>query len=97
MSLDTDAQQRLWLSLGYGGKTKPQPTWRYWEDPKGSKRWVISAPNELAEFEQLDKTIRYRGEVVAAGDTQWAATWAALAYFYEKIIPTLDPPPLGKK
>lgn len=96
MSQDADAQQRLWLSLGYGGKRKPQPTWRYWEHPKGSKRWVISAPNQLAEFEQHGKTVLYRGEVVATGRTQWAATWAALAYFYETVVPTIKPPALGK-
>jgi len=97
MSQDTDAQQRLWLSLGYGGKRKPQPTWRYWEHPKSSKQWIISAPNELAEFEQRGKEVFYRGEKVATGHSQWAATWAAVAYFYDKIVPTLTPPTIRKR
>jgi hypothetical protein len=97
MSRDTDAQQRLWLSLGYGGRSKPQPAWRYWETEKGSKQWIISAPNELAEFEQHGNKILYQGEVVVTARTHWAATWGALAYFYETILPTLTPPALDKK
>ena len=97
MSRDADAQQRLWLSFGYGGKRKPQPTWRYWEQSKGSGRWVISAPNEVAEFEQHGRTVFYRGEKILTASTQWAATWAALAYFYEKVVPSLQPPPLSER
>ncbi len=98
MSRDADAQQRLWLSFGYGGKTKSQPAWRYWE--KGNtetRRWIISAPNDVAQFEQIDKTVYFQGRQILTAATQWAATWAALAYFYEKVVPTLTPPRIGKE
>jgi hypothetical protein len=97
MSRDADAQQRLWLSFGYGGKKAPQPTWRYWQKAKGSAHWIISAPNAVAEFELQDKTVFYHGELVLTGRTQWAATWATLAYFYEKVVPTLQPPPISDR
>jgi hypothetical protein len=94
MGMDRDAQQRLWLHLGYGGKKSEPTTWRYWKKPKSSKEWVIAAPHYLAEFEQHDKTVFYRGEPILTADTQWSATWRALAYFYEKVVPTLVPPPM---
>jgi hypothetical protein len=31
VSMDRDPHQRLWLSLGYGGKTASIATWRYWK------------------------------------------------------------------
>ena len=34
MRRDRDAQQRLWLSLGYGGKGSPKTIWRYWSKPR---------------------------------------------------------------
>jgi hypothetical protein len=91
MSMDTDAQQRLWLSLGYGGKSDPPTTWRYWQvEPR---HWVIAAPNDLAKFEQHDKTVSFEGEPVFTSATQWSATWEALAYFYKHVVPKLSPPP----
>lgn len=92
MSRDTDMQQRLWKSLGYGGKTAKQPTWRYWE--VGPKHWVISAPNELAQFDLRDKALAHEGRVIHTAKTQWSATWNALAYFYENVVPTLAVPAL---
>lgn len=95
MSRDADPQHRLWLSLGYGGKTARQPTWRYWKTQP--KQWEISAPNELANFQQRDRTVFFKGKEILTGDTQWSATWQTVAYFYEKVLPTLTPPPLSKK
>ena len=95
MSRDADGQQRLWLSLGYRGKTGTQPTWRYWKTD--SKKWIISAPNELAEFELHDKTVFYKEEAIFTGKTQWSATWQALAYFYEVVVPSLPVPPIRAK
>lgn len=94
MSKDKDAEQRLWLSLGYGGKRADPRTWRYWKKPGGAKQWVIAAPNDLAEFEQHDKTVFYQGKQILEAATQWSATWRTLAYFYEHVIPplTLDGP-----
>ncbi len=97
MSRDADAQQRLWLSFGYGGKRKPQPTWRYWKQSTGASRWIISAPNAVAQFEQEGRTVYYRGEKIITAPTQWAATWATLAYFYEKVVPSLQPPPMSEE
>ena len=57
MSRDADPQQRLWLSLGYGGKTAPSSTWRYWQKRGEDRTWIIAAPNDLAEFEQRDKEV----------------------------------------
>lgn len=97
MSRDVDGQQRLWLSLGYGGKNADPTTWRYWKEPKGSRQWVISAPNSLAQFAQRDKTVFYGGKAIFTADTQWSATWRSLAYFYEKVVPTLPEPPMDTK
>ena len=94
VSRDTDANQRLWESLGYGGKTSPPSTWRYWK--QGDRHWVIAAPNDLALFEQRHRSVSYNGEVVVTGKTQWSATWGVVSYFYAHIIPTLQKPPLGK-
>lgn len=95
MSRDRDAQQRLWLSLGYGSKGSPKTTWRYWSKPNSKREWIIRAPNDLAEFEQRHRTIFYRGVEVLTAKTQWLATWGAVAHFYEKVIPTVPLPPLG--
>lgn len=95
MSKDKDAEQRLWLSLGYGGKRADPRTWRYWKKPGGAKQWVIAAPNDLAEFEQHDKTVFYQGKQILEAATQWSATWRTLAYFYEHVIPTVPRPPLA--
>jgi hypothetical protein len=95
MSRDSDGQQRLWLSLGYGGKTAKKPTWRYWQ--LGPKHWVISAPNELAKFDLRDRTLFHDDRPIHTAATQWAATWYALAYFYEKLIPTVQVPPMDPK
>lgn len=89
MSRDRDPQQRRWLSLGYGGKSAPSSTWRYWKQPKHEKQWFIAAPNDLAIFEQHDRSVLFNGRVVATGATQWHATWAALAYFYAEVVPNL--------
>lgn len=97
MSRDTDSQQRLWNSLGYGGKNSEPTTWRYWKGAKDSRSWVISAPNNLAQFEQHDKTVFYMGKAIVTAVTQWSATWRSLAYFYEEIVPTLTAPPLSAK
>lgn len=98
MSRDADGQKRRWLSLGYGGKKAEPSTWRYWEQrPRGSRQWVISAPNNLAEFEQHDKTVFYKGEAILTAETQWSATWRSLAYFYEHVVPTLAAPPMSPK
>ena len=94
MSRDTDANQRLWKSLGYGGKTSPKSVWRYWKHGEG--HWVIAAPNDLAEFEQHGHSVSYGGEVVVKAKTQWSATWLALAYFYSQVVPKLPKPPLGQ-
>lgn len=95
MSKDRDPNQRLWLSLGYGGKTAPETTWRYWKKAKQDKQWIIAAPNSLAVFEQHDNTVFHEGEVIATAATQWLATWSALAYFYRELVPKLPPPPLS--
>ena len=98
MSRDADGQQRLWLSLGYAGKKGNKDNWRYWEkQPKGSRQWVISSPNSHVEFEQHDKTVFFRGKQILTAKTQWAATWRALAYFYEEVVPTLPEPPMSPK
>lgn len=78
MSRDQDGQQRLWLSLGYGGKTAVVNTWRYWPAAGKKSTWVISAPNNLDEFEQRGRVVFYLGEKILEGATQWRATWAAL-------------------
>lgn len=93
MSRDGDAQQRLWLSLGYGGKQAPVTNWRYWKKPNETREWFISAPNDLAEFEQKHTAVYYKGEQILKEETQWLATWATLAYFYKEIVPKLKPPP----
>jgi hypothetical protein len=99
MSRDSDPHQRKWLSLGYGGKTAPKTTWRYWEKPGARtgtpSTWIISAPNGLAEFEQRGKSVFYQGAEILAEPTQWLATWSALGYFYAKILPELPAPPLS--
>lgn len=97
MSRDTDPQERLWQSFGYGHKSSAPTTWRYWEEPKGSKQWIISAPNDLVRFEQRDKTVFYKGEAIHTAETQWLATWRALAYFYDQVVPTLPRPAIGEK
>jgi hypothetical protein len=84
------------LSLGYGGKTAPKTTWRYWKKAKDKDVWVIAAPNGLAEFEQRDREVFLNGERLLSGATQWQATWAALAYFYGKIIVKCPVPPLDE-
>jgi hypothetical protein len=94
MSRDADSQQRLWLSLGYGGKTAPLHTWRYWKT-SNDREWIIAAPNGLAEFVLKDRIVFYKGQEVLAASTQWGATWRALAYFYENVIPTVKPPPMS--
>lgn len=96
MSRDGDAQHRLWLSLGYGGKKAPKTSWRYWARANTTREWIISAPNELAEFEQQHTSVFYKGEKIIEEKTQWLATWATLAYFYKSIVPKLRPPPLSK-
>lgn len=96
MSNDSDPQQRLWLSLGYGQKRGSKSTWRYWET--GPKRWIICAPNALAEFVQVDRNVFYKDkQIVEEARNQWAATWAALAYFYSDVIQTLPPTPKSGK
>ena len=97
MSRDEDANQRLWKSLGYGGKRSEPTTWRYWKKPNEVHIWTIAAPNDLAKFEQRDKTVFYNGEVIITAETQWSATWKALAYFYDKIVPTVPKPPMSDK
>jgi hypothetical protein len=92
MSRDLDPDQRRWLSLGYGGKTAPTSTWRYWKKPRQDRQWVIAAPNHLAEFEQHGTTVYYNGVVIVTAQTQWQATWGALAYFYGKLLQELPPP-----
>ena len=93
VSRDADPQQRLWLSLGYGGKNSSPGSWRYWKKPNAKREWIIAAPNGLAEFELHHRTVFYEGEELFTKPTQWRATWCALGYFYEHIIPTVTPPP----
>ena len=95
MSKDADPHQRLWLSMGYGGKTASMSTWRWWKKPETDRTWIISAPNDLAEFEQRDKVIFYNSEIVYEGSTQWDATWNALAYFYKYVIQVVPRPPMS--
>jgi len=95
VSKDADPQQRLWLSLGYGGKTASPETWRYWPKPGATREWIIAAPNGLAEFELRHHDVYLGGTKLLTGETQWKATWMALAYFYEHIIPTVKPPPIA--
>jgi|JI9StandDraft_2_1071091.scaffolds.fasta_scaffold35131_2 hypothetical protein len=95
MSRDSDPNQRKWLSLGYGGKNAPATTWRYWKKPNQTRQWVISAPNDLAEFEQHDRTVFHEGVAIHTAKTQWLATWAALAYFYGQLLPNLPAPTLS--
>jgi hypothetical protein len=93
MSRDSDPQQRRWLSMGYGGKTSPGETWRYWKT--ADQTWTIAAPLGLAEFELKHRTVFYMGRELFTEDTQWRAQWRALAYFYSEVLPGLRPPPLG--
>jgi len=86
---DSDPHERRWRSLGYGGKTAPASTWRYWKKPGAKGEWIIAAPNGVAEFEQRQRDIYFRGEKILSGATQWSATWKALAYFYEYVAPTI--------
>jgi len=95
MSKDADPQQRLWLAFGYGGKRASEKTWRYWAKPDSKSEWIISAPNGYAEFEQKGRTVFYKGKEILTAETQWRATWGALAHFYEKVAPALPPPPLS--
>lgn len=97
MSRDRDPQQRLWLSLGYGGATAPQPTWRYWAKPGEKFTWIIAAPNDLARFEQRGSKVYYGDVEIISAETQWEATWRTLAFFYESVIPTVTPPPLAAR
>ena len=92
MSRDSDSHQRLWLSLGHGGKRARQPTWRWWQDKDNPKIWTISAPNGLAEFTQIGRTVSYQGKEIITSKTQWAATWQTVAYFYEIVVPSLPHP-----
>ena len=94
MSRDRDPQQRIWLSLGHGGKTAPKTTWRWWKKPNSEREWIISAPNGLAEFEQRGNTVFYKGVQVVTAKTQWLATWGAVGYFYAEVAPVSLPPPL---
>jgi hypothetical protein len=41
--------------------------------------------------------VYYKGEPIHTAETQWSATWRALAYFYDKVIPTLPKQPMGEK
>ncbi len=95
MSRDTDTNERLWKSLGYGRKTSSPGNWRYWQHADG--HWVIAAPYGAAEFEQRGASVAYRGKVVVRAKTQWATTWLALAYFYAEVVPTLPKPPLSSR
>lgn len=95
MSRDKDPQQRLWLSLGYGGKAAAKSTWRYWKLVNASQSWIIAAPNDLAIFEQKGCQVMFDGKTIITANSQWAATWRTLAYFYENVIPNLTPPPLS--
>jgi hypothetical protein len=96
MSKDKDPQQRLWLSLGYGGKRASTVTWRYWAKRGEKGTWIIAAPNDLAKFEQRGREVFLNSKQILSGRTQWHATWAALAYFYSDVVPTIEPPRLGK-
>ncbi|MBT2304034.1 hypothetical protein J7E70_26710 [Variovorax paradoxus] len=93
MSLDADAQQRRWLSLGHGGKTSSPMNWCYWKI--AARHWTIRASHGLAEYEQRHRTILYQGREVVTADTQWRATWCALAHLYSDVLPGLAPPPLS--
>lgn len=97
MSRDRDPQQRLWLSLGYGGKKALRSTWRWWPKPGAKSTWVIAAPNDLAFFEQRDRKVYYNDVEIVSAETQWQATWRTLAFFYESVIPTVTPPPLAAR
>lgn len=94
MSKDQDAHQRLWLSLGYGGKTAPVTTWRYWKHPQEPQCWIIAAPNGLAEFVQRNRTVFYKDREILTAESQWQATWSALGFFYAKLVPILPKPPI---
>ena len=97
MSRDRDAQKRLWLSLGYGGKTAPTSTRRYWAKPREKSAWIIAAPNDIARFEQRERKVYYGNVEIISAETQWEATWRTLAYFYERVIPTVTPPTLATR
>jgi len=92
MSRDADSQQRLWLSLGYGGKSGPAASWRYWKATGEERTWIIAAPNGLAEFRQVDRTVYLGDRELLTAMTQWEATWRAVAYFYSDLVPTLIAP-----
>ena len=70
MSRDADPQQRLWLSLGYGGKTARSDCWRYWKNPDEERTWIIAAPNGLAEFLLVHRAVPDQGREVLLGKTQ---------------------------
>lgn len=97
MSRDADSQQRLWLFLGHGGKTASPGIWRYWKKPGTDREWIIAAPHGLAEFEQRHHDVYFHGKKILSEKTQWDATWKALAYFYEHVVPAIEPLPLSPK
>lgn len=93
MSLDADPHQRRWLALGHGGETSSPLYWRYWKT--ADRRWIISAPHGMAEFELQHRTVFHQGVPFFEAVSQWQATWRAVAYFYSDVVPGLPPPPLS--
>ena len=97
MTGDHEAQQRIWKSLGFGGRHTQPTTWRYWAKPSAKRVWVISAPSDMVRFEQQGRTIHHEGRQILTAKTRWLATWKALAHFYAEIAPRLQVPPMPKR
>jgi hypothetical protein len=86
----TSKHERLWKQLGHKtGESSPSSTWRWWKAEDEHRIWVIAAPNDLAAFKQVHRTVYLDDEELFTARTQWEATWKTLAYFYEHIVPRL--------
>lgn len=84
----TSRHEKLWKKLGHKtGKSSPNSSWRWWKVEDQDRTWIIAAPDDLAEFKQIDRTVYFGVEELFTAKTQWEATWKALAYFYEHIAP----------
>lgn len=83
-SRDAQPDQRMWINLGYGGKTTSEETWRYWPQ-SGAGPWTIAAPLGAAVYTQENLRLYHDGQLVyeaREGEGQWDVTWQALAHFY---------------
>jgi hypothetical protein len=94
-SRDGDKDQRKWRAFGFAGKTGPLSVWRWWDEGRegGEKAYVIRAPFDLAEYRLVNRRLYFEGRLIAERSSQWRSTWAALAHFYDQVVPSLKGPP----